>query len=562
MKRQQAGFTLSAKITLITLAMVMLVTLLTGSSGYVLYRRDSIDANSARALSIAQSCAASIDPVQYKQIMASGEKNAYWHSLKLIFDKARAKTAVAYLYVLDSHSDKNVTYFLEGNIPSDTQRSDLFSKEDISVYPQAFFDAVETAQEQKTDIYDSEAYGHLVSGFAPVLDADGNVVAVVGADLDMNSVLAASRNFLLLNFAVSFVFLVLFALFTVFYVRRFIGKPIRSITRAAQQLSVGDSDIVLTTHSHDEIGQLADAFREMAQSQKTQVQALELLADGNLGFTVKLRSEIDTMGLAMQKIQAQLGALVTEIRTATQQVSQGSVQIAGGARTLAQGTSSQAAAVTELSASIMQVAAKTRETAHMTQRAAELSAMIQDSAAQSSEHMEQMMTAVKQIQNASKAINKVIKLIDGIAFQTNILALNAAVEASRAGQFGKGFSVVAQEVRSLSERSAAAAKESDAMIADSIAKATLGAKIANETADSLAGIMAGVMESGDIAEEIAKSTREQSLAIEQINLGIAQVAQVVQQNSMTADKSSTASEEMNRQAQQLQDLVSRFQTEI
>jgi methyl-accepting chemotaxis protein len=194
----------------------------------------------------------------------------------------------------------------------------------------------------------------------------------------------------------------------------------------------------------------------------------------------------------------------------------------------------------------------------MAERAAKLANDIKNSAEKGNHQMNEMMEAVKDINAASQNISKVIKSIDDIAFQTNILALNAAVEAARAGQHGKGFAVVAEEVRNLAAKSAEAAKDTERLIADSIEKAELGSRIADETAASLAEIVNGIGESSRLVSDIAKSSEEQSVGISQINQGIDQVAGVTQQNSATAEESAAASQEMSGQSLMLEEMISRF----
>jgi methyl-accepting chemotaxis protein len=195
----------------------------------------------------------------------------------------------------------------------------------------------------------------------------------------------------------------------------------------------------------------------------------------------------------------------------------------------------------------------------MAGKAADLASTIKHNAEKGSRQMAEMMAAVKEINEAGQSISKVISVIDNIAFQTNILALNAAVEAARAGQHGKGFAVVAEEVRSLAAKSAEAAKETGGLIQNSVEKAELGARIADETAASLEEIVAGISESTTIVQTIAVSSEEQYQGISQINKGVEQVAQVVHQNSATAEESASASKEISDQSHMLEDLIMQFQ---
>ena len=301
-------------------------------------------------------------------------------------------------------------------------------------------------------------------------------------------------------------------------------------------------------------GKTSTTFEQTGANLKVDIAYL-LDSKGRHDGHIEIVQDITEM-IQMQKEEA---TLVEQIEDVSRSFVFASRQIADGSQALAQGSTEQAASIDRLSLSIGEIADKTKANAEMADRAASLANTIKQNAEKGSLQMDEMTSAVRDINAASQSISKVIKAIDDIAFQTNILALNAAVEAARAGQHGKGFAVVAEEVRNLAGKSAEAAKDTGALIANSMEKAELGARIADETAASLAEIVSGINESSQIVSEIAKSSEEQSIGIAEINHGIDQVAQVVQQNSATAEQSAASSAEMSDKSAILDNLVTQFQ---
>jgi methyl-accepting chemotaxis protein len=176
--------------------------------------------------------------------------------------------------------------------------------------------------------------------------------------------------------------------------------------------------------------------------------------------------------------------------------------------------------------------------------------------------MGEMTVAMQSIETASLDVSKIVKSIDEIAFQTNILALNAAVEAARAGEAGAGFAVVAEEVRSLAQRSAAAARETADKIEAAITNSQRGSRSCGNVGESLEQIVDRVAAADVLVAEIAAAAREQAQGIRQVGVAMTQMDRVTQGNAASAEQSSSAAEELANQAQLLQDNVEQLQTLI
>jgi methyl-accepting chemotaxis protein/methyl-accepting chemotaxis protein-1 (serine sensor receptor) len=246
---------------------------------------------------------------------------------------------------------------------------------------------------------------------------------------------------------------------------------------------------------------------------------------------------------------------VSELAEGAEQITSASSQVASSSQSLAQGASEQAASLEETSASSEEITSMTRKNAENSQSAAAMMGEVDRSITEGNRTVEQMVTSMREITSSSDKISKIIKVIDEIAFQTNILALNAAVEAARAGEAGMGFAVVADEVRNLAQRSAQAAKDTAALIEESISKSNEGSTKLQQVTKVIQAITESATKVKTLVDEVNLGSQEQARGIEQISKAIAQMDQVTQSTAANAEESASASEEMSAQAEALGHIV-------
>ena len=239
---------------------------------------------------------------------------------------------------------------------------------------------------------------------------------------------------------------------------------------------------------------------------------------------------------------------VKSLSEGTSQVVSASEQISSASVSLAEGASSQASSVEEVSATIEEATASNNQNADNSREANLLAQQSNHAAQQGNQQVTDLMMAMDKITDSSQKIAKIIKTIDEIAFQTNLLALNAAVEAARAGEHGLGFAVVAEEVKNLAERSAAAAKEITGIIETSIDQVKMGTDAANRTKASFGEILQSIKKTSDLIGEIAISAKEQAEGMNQIATAMGSVDQITQQNASASEETAAAAEELNAQA--------------
>jgi methyl-accepting chemotaxis protein len=289
-------------------------------------------------------------------------------------------------------------------------------------------------------------------------------------------------------------------------------------------------------------------------------QVADRIAAGDLVTSVELR-EGDRASLlfAMNTMRDRLAEIVTQVRGGTDAIASASNQIASGNLDLSSRTEEQASSLEETASSMEELTSTVKQNADNARQANALAMTASDVASQGGAVVAQVVQTMGAINTSSNKIVDIIAVIDGIAFQTNILALNAAVEAARAGEQGRGFAVVAGEVRTLAQRSAAAAKEIKELISDSVEKVGTGSKLVDQAGATMHEIVGSIQRVADIMSEITAASQEQTAGIEQINGAITQMDTVTQQNAGLVEEAAAASEGLQNQARKLAELVSVFQ---
>ncbi|MCM1227024.1 MAG: methyl-accepting chemotaxis protein [Clostridium sp.] len=359
---------------------------------------------------------------------------------------------------------------------------------------------------------------------------------------------------------------IIVGVFMAMYITKQITGSITEIEAAAEKVARGNFDVEIKYTSKDEIGQLANNMRTLCNETNEVISdidyVLKELSNGNL--SVKSRNEASYIGAyagildSTNNLTVKLRNIITDINNSADQVSSGSDQVSSGAQALSQSTTEQASSVQELAATIQTVAEQINDNATNAGEANEKTSVSVKEMGDANTKMKELVGAMSEISQSSDETQKIIKTIEDIAFQTNILALNAAVEAARAGAAGKGFAVVADEVRNLAGKSAEAAKNTTALIENTVAAIDKGNTLVSDAAEK----MENAMESSELVASLnLKISNDSNMAansVSQIKVGIEQVSAVIQTNSATSQESAAAAVELSGQANTLKRLVSEF----
>ena len=283
------------------------------------------------------------------------------------------------------------------------------------------------------------------------------------------------------------------------------------------------------------------------------------IAGGDLDLDVRVGpKDSSSLLFRMKQMQQHLAATIIGIRQGTDSINVGAREIAAGNLDLSSRTEQQAASLEETASSMEELTSTVKQNADNARQAGQLANSASEIAERGGEVVGEVIETMQGITESSRKMGDIISVIDGIAFQTNILALNAAVEAARAGEQGRGFAVVASEVRSLAQRSAAAAKEIKTLIDDSVGRVRSGSALVQRAGETMDEVVTAVKRVTDIMGEISSASEEQSRGIEQVNDAVTQMDQVTQQNAALVEEAAAAAGALEEQARVLKASVAAF----
>ncbi len=349
------------------------------------------------------------------------------------------------------------------------------------------------------------------------------------------------------------------------------GRELMAVERAISALGdlnlSADKELEGFYGREDEVGKIAQTAHRVCGCLRETIddagRVLGEIAEGNLAVDVEKNEglyigDFRVLWESLGSIHANLMHVIRDISLVARQVDTSADQVSTGAQALSQGTTEQAASIDGLIENVSAITAQIQNSTVRCGSAGELVAKATGYAAEADTKMGQLMEATKNIDASSSRIVTITKTIEDIAFQTNILALNASVEAARAGTAGKGFSVVAEEVRGLASRSAEAAQNTNALVTRSIQDVKTGTE-STDLAVSAMQVISGCIQSvKELMDEIAAASVQQAEMIALVESGIKEISQVVQSNAASAEESAAVSKELSGQARALNQLIGRF----
>ena len=350
------------------------------------------------------------------------------------------------------------------------------------------------------------------------------------------------------------------------------GKELMALERAISRLGdlnlSADQELEIFYGRTDEIGMIAKTTHRVCECLKKTIddvgRILGEIADGNLTVDVAKNEtyyigDFKVLFKSLKSIHVNLMNVIRDISHIANQVDISADQVSKEAQALFQGTTEQAVSIDGLVSNVTAITSQIQTSTMRCSNASQLVDKATGYTVEADTKMEQLITTTKNIDQSSAQIVTIIKTIEDISLKTNILALNASIEAGRSGTEGKGFSVIANEIRSLAAKSAEAAQNTNNLINCSIQDIKTGTESTNLAVSAMQVINDCIQAIKTLMDEIAIDSVQQSEMITLVENGIKKISEVVQTNSATSEESAEVSKELSNQAKTLNNLISRFQ---
>lgn len=433
-------------------------------------------------------------------------------------------------------------------------------------------DVIKQVMEGQEDMaLQNKLFGHnYASVYSPIVDNENKTVGMLFSGVSTQEAVSKANRLRLTTSLITTVVTIIFVVFALWFVKKILSNPIKKVTMAANRISSGDiglgrsERLDLGVRSKDEIGELASALEGTSEMLKQYIgemdDVLESIARGDLTArpTLEYKGDLVQIKQSLIHICKEINQSMANIMVSAEEVSGGASQVSDGAQALSQGATEQASEIEQLSDLVKDITGQISNNAQYATAASNLAVDSNKIVVEGQNTMASLSEAMAKINEMTVKMEKVVKTIDNFAFQTNILALNATVEAARAGSHGKGFAIVAEEVRNLAVKSAAAAQETGELIEDTVEIVESGVSLANETSKEFERVVELVNEVTEKIEQIADASNSQAEAASKVVVSVDEISRVIQTNSATAEESAAASEELSGLAQVLENIVSRF----